>query len=173
MVEDQRFASTRPDVLVYSTDPLDADVTIAGPLDASLSVSTSGTDSDWVVKVIDAFPEDSAATASAPCEVKLGGYQMLVRGDVMRGKFRNSLARPEPFVPGRIARVEFELQDAFHTFRKGHRIMVQVQSTWPGAQAPRTSSTATRSSSSGAILPKTWGSCGRSSAATTARSPAP
>jgi uncharacterized protein len=130
MLQDQRFASTRTDVLVYQTDLLQSDVTVAGPVTASLSVSTSGTDSDWVVKVIDVFPDTLPDSAALACKTPLGGYQMLVRGDVMRGKFRNSLAVPEPFVPDRVAKVEFELQDLFHTFKQGHRIMVQVQSTW-------------------------------------------
>jgi putative CocE/NonD family hydrolase len=126
---DQRFAAARPDVLVYQTDVLENDVTIAGPMTAELFVSTSGTDSDWIVKLIDVYPDD--APDDSPNEgVKMGGYQMLVRGDIMRGKFRNSFEKPQPFVPGEITRVAFEMLDINHTFRKGHRIMVQVQSTW-------------------------------------------
>lgn len=126
MLEDQRFASRRPDVLSYETPVLDADVTLAGPIEVSLTVSTSGTDADWVVKLVDVFPDSLEGGADVP----LSGYQMLVRGDVIRGKFRNGLASPEPFGPNTPTVVAFTLQDAFHTFRKGHRIMVQVQSSW-------------------------------------------
>jgi hypothetical protein len=134
-VEDQRFAWTRPDVLVYESDALTEDVTVAGPITASLFVSTSGTDSDWIVKVIDVLPDTvSFAGRGAPQfdanEMKLHGYQMMVRGDVLRGKFRISLAKPEPFVPNQPTKIEFVLNDIFHTFKKGHRIMVQIQSTW-------------------------------------------
>ena len=129
-VEDQRFAGRRPDVVTYTSEVLREDITIAGPLAASLFVSTSGTDCDWIVKVIDVFPDTTSTPLYYPAWVKLGGYQMLVRGDVLRGKFRNSLARPEPFKPEVVTKVEFELQDAFHTFKKGHRIMVQIQSSW-------------------------------------------
>ena len=130
MLEDQRFAGRRPDVLSYATAVLEEDVRVAGPLTVSFYVSTSGTDSDWVVKVIDVFPPDTANPVSNPREVELGGYQMLVRGDVLRGKFRNSLAVPEPFAPGEATKIQFDLQDVFHTFKKDHQIMVQVQSTW-------------------------------------------
>ena len=126
---DQRFAAERADVLVYRTDPLEEDVTIAGPMTAELFVSTTGTDSDWIVKLIDVYPDD-APDDSPNEDVKMGGYQMLVRGDIMRGKFRNSFEKPEPFVPGEITEVAFEMLDINHTFRKGHRIMVQVQSSW-------------------------------------------
>jgi hypothetical protein len=130
MVEDQRFAATRSDVLVYQTPPLESGVTVAGPLKASLFVSTSGTDSDWIVKVIDVLPGSASKAGGSAGDARLAGYQMLVRGDVMRGKFRNSLSKPEAFVPGEVTRVEFVLQDVFHTFLQGHRIMVQIQSTW-------------------------------------------
>ncbi|HEY6951495.1 MAG TPA: CocE/NonD family hydrolase, partial [Bacteroidota bacterium] len=129
MDEDQRFASRRPDVLVYQTPVLDEDITIAGPISVNLVGSTSGTDCDWVVKVIDVFP-DTMRTPPNEQQTPLGGYQMLVRGDVLRGKFRNSLSNPEPFVPDKPTPVNYVLQDAFHTFGRGHRIMVQVQSTW-------------------------------------------
>jgi putative CocE/NonD family hydrolase len=129
-VADQRFAARRPDVLVYQTPPLDADVTLAGPLRAELTVSTSGTDSDWIVKLIDVYPADAPDPDPNPANVHLGGYQRLVRGDVMRGKFRDSLESPAPFRPDEPTAVAFTLQDIFHTFRTGHRIMVQVQSTW-------------------------------------------
>jgi len=128
MVEDQRFASRRPDVLVYQTDPLDADLTVAGPIDVEFVVSTSGTDCDWIVKVIDVFPDSGTGTPRG--RVRTGDYQMLVRGDVLRGKFRNSMSQPEPFVPNAATPLRFRLNDVFHTFPAGHRIMVQVQSTW-------------------------------------------
>ncbi|MDB4946027.1 MAG: Glutaryl-7-ACA acylase [Labilithrix sp.] len=121
MSEDQRFAGRRPDVLTYASRELTADVTLAGPLEADLWVSTTGTDADFVVKLIDAYPEENA---------ELPGYQQLVRGDVMRARFRESYERPVPFVPGQPARVKFTLPDVAHTFRPGHRILVQVQSSW-------------------------------------------
>ena len=130
MLADQRFASRRPDVLVYRTEPLTEDLTIAGPIQATLLVSTTGTDADWVVKLIDVYPDDSPDPVPNPNQVRMGGYQQMVRAEVMRGKFRNSLERPEPFAPGRPTRVAFPLPDAFHTFKKGHRVMVQVQSSW-------------------------------------------
>ncbi len=130
MLEDQRFAATRTDVLVYRTEPLAGNVTVAGPITANMFVSTSGTDSDWIVKVIDVFPDDTANPEPNPQNVKMGGYQMLVRGDVLRGKFRNSMSKPEPFVPGQVTKIEFVLQDVLHSFKAGHRIMIQVQSTW-------------------------------------------
>ncbi|MCB1100709.1 MAG: CocE/NonD family hydrolase, partial [Verrucomicrobiae bacterium] len=130
MLDDQRFASTRPDVLVYQTDVLEEDVTIAGPIAASLQVSTSGTDSDWIVKLIDVYSGDFPNPDPNPSGVEMGGYQQLVRGEAMRGKFRNSLETPEPFVPGEVTTVAYTLPDACHTFRRGHRIMVQIQSSW-------------------------------------------
>ena len=129
-IADQRFAAQRPDVLVYETDVLGEDVTWAGPICADLHVSTTGTDSDWIVKLIDVYPGDYPDPSPNPTGVRMGGYQQLVRGDVMRGKFRNSLEKPEPFVPGEPTVVKFRLNDVYHTFRSGHRIMVQVQSTW-------------------------------------------
>jgi putative CocE/NonD family hydrolase len=133
MLEDQRFASRRPDVLVYQTAPLTAPVTIAGPTKVQFTVSTSGTDADWIVKLIDVYPDDAGGPttrARGDNSVRLGGYQMLVRGDVLRGKFRNSIAHPEPFVSGAPTEISFTLQAAFHTFEPGHRIMIQVQSSW-------------------------------------------
>jgi putative CocE/NonD family hydrolase len=129
MVEDQRFASRRPDVLVYQSAPLAAPLTVAGPIDVAFHVSTSGTDCDWIVKVIDVLP-DAGEGATERARSLTGGYQMLVRGDVMRGKFRDSMSRPRPFVPDAVTPLRFRLNDVFHTFRPGHRIMVQVQSTW-------------------------------------------
>jgi putative CocE/NonD family hydrolase len=130
MTADQRFASRRPDVLVYETPELEEDVTIAGPIQAELFVSTTGTDSDWVVKLIDVYPNDYPDPNPNPTGVKMGGYQQLVRGDVMRGKFRDSFEKPEAFTPNKPTRVKFDLMDVCHTFRRGHRIMVQVQSSW-------------------------------------------
>ena len=130
MTADQRFASRRPDVISYRSAVLDRDVTIAGPIDVDLFVSTSGTDSDWIVKVIDVYPDDFPAPKENPQGVVMGGYEQLVRGDVMRGKFRNSFEQPEPFVPGQPTRVRFVLPDVCHTFRAGHRILVHVQSSW-------------------------------------------
>ncbi len=128
LAEDQRFAATRPDVLVFESEKLTDDVTLAGPIVASLQVSTTGTDADWVVKIIDVFPDDSAGVTRSG--VPLSGYQTLVRGDVFRGKFRKDFSKPIPFVPNEVTQVEFELRDALHCFKKGHRIMVQIQSTW-------------------------------------------
>jgi len=130
MVEDQRFAATRPDVLVYQTDALSEDVTLAGPITAELNISTTGTDADFVVKLIDVFPEKTPDPEPNPRDVKMGGFQMLVRGDVMRAKFRNSYERPEPIKPNQPTKVSFVLQDIHHTFLAGHKIMVQVQSSW-------------------------------------------
>jgi putative CocE/NonD family hydrolase len=129
-VEDQRFAASRPDVLVYTGEPLAEDLTIAGPVKAELYVSTTGTDADWVVKLIDVFPDDAPDPENNPMNIRMGGYQRLIRGDIIRGKFRNSFEKPEPFVPGKVTKVAFELPDVQHTFLKGHRIMVQVQSSW-------------------------------------------
>ena len=136
MTEDQRFAAQRPDVLVYETAPLAEDLTIAGPIKVSLNVSTTGTDSDFVVKVIDVYPGDypqPATPAGQPVPsnaVKMGGYQQLVRGEPFRGKFRNSFERPEAFTPGKPATINFAMPDVYHTFRKGHRVMIHVQSSW-------------------------------------------
>lgn len=130
MIADQRFATKRSDVLVYRSEELGQDVTIAGPIEVDLFVSTSGTDCDWVVKLIDVYPDDYPDPKENPKEVRMGGYEQLVRGDVMRGKFRNSLERPEPFQPDEPTRVRFTMPDTYHSFRAGHRIMVHVQSSW-------------------------------------------
>jgi uncharacterized protein len=129
-VHDQRFAASRPDVVVYETEPLEEDLTFAGPLTASLHVSTTGTDSDWVIKFIDVYAGDYPDPKPNPANVAMGGYQQLVRGDVLRGKFRNSFEKPEPFEPGKPATIKFEIPDIFHTFRRGHRVMIHVQSSW-------------------------------------------
>lgn len=126
MVEDQRFAASRTDVLVYETEVLDSNITIAGNLTADLYVSTSGTDADWVVKLIDVFPADSDSSGG----VIYSEYEMMVRGNILRGKFRESLENPIPFTPGEVTNIKFDLLDVNHTFKKGHRIMVQIQSSW-------------------------------------------
>jgi hypothetical protein len=130
MTDDQRFAARRPDVLVYQTDELTEDVTLAGPMVADLWVSTSGTDADWAVKLIDVFPPDTEDYEDIPDGRHMGGYQMMVRSEVIRGRFRNSYEHPEPFVPDQPTNVTLELLDVLHTFEAGHRIMVQIQSTW-------------------------------------------
>ena len=130
MLADQRFAWRRPDVLSYETEPLTEDVTIAGEIRARLFVSTTGTDADWVVKLIDVYPDDMPDPKPNPTGARFGGYQQLVRAEIMRGRYRNSFEKPQAFVPGKVTKVEVVLPDALHTFRKGHRIMVQVQSSW-------------------------------------------
>ncbi len=130
MIEDQRFAASRSDVLVYQTDPLQEDLTLAGPSIADLWVSTTGTDADFIVKLIDVFPDNSTHASPQGANVKMGDFQMLVRAEVLRGKFRNSFSKPEPFTPNKPAEVKFRLQDLQHTFKTGHRVMVQVQSSW-------------------------------------------
>jgi putative CocE/NonD family hydrolase len=136
MTDDQRFASRRTDVLTYETDILNEDLTLAGVVTADLKVSLSSTDADFVVKVIDVFPDDfkyesvqnNSHNGNKPYPV--GGYQMLVRGEIMRGKFRNSFSNPEPFKPNKIEEVKFDLPDVAHTFKEGHRLMIQIQSSW-------------------------------------------
>lgn len=135
MDDDQRFAARRPDVLVYETEILSSDLTLAGPVVADLKVKLSSTDADFVVKLIDVFPDNFSYDTSTCCkgpkpEVEMAGYQMLVRGEIMRGKFRNSFEKPEPFDPQKIETVNFTLPDVAHTFKKGHKLMIQVQSTW-------------------------------------------
>jgi len=130
MVEDQRFASTRPDVLVYQSDVLTEDITIAGPIIANLFVSVTGTDADWVVKLIDVYPANASDNKPNPCNVKMGDFQMLLAGEVFRSKYRSSYEEPEPLVPSKITKIEYDLRDRYHCFLKGHRIMVQVQSSW-------------------------------------------
>jgi hypothetical protein len=130
MVEDQRFAARRPDVLVYQTGELDADVTLAGRLVANLWASTEGTDADYVVKLIDVFPGNAPDPDPNPSGVRMGHFQMLVSGEVFRARYRRSFSQPEPMTPHRPERIEIDLRDKNHRFRKGHRIMVQVQSSW-------------------------------------------
>lgn len=137
MTDDQRFAARRPDVLTFQTDVLTEDLTLAGVVTADLKVSISGTDADFVVKLIDVYPDDFRYPGDIPQQGRtaggsypMGGYQMLVRGEIMRGKYRNSFETPVPFKPNRIETVKFDLPDVAHTFKKGHRLMIQVQSSW-------------------------------------------
>jgi putative CocE/NonD family hydrolase len=144
MVSDQRFAASRNDVLTFQTEVLQEDVTIVGPVSPRLFVSTTGSDSDWDVKLIDVYPPDypeskldgprpddrAKPTDVAPPTFIMGGYEQLVRGEPFRGKFRHSFEKPEPFTPNKVEEVTFAMQDVNHTFQRGHRIMVQIQSTW-------------------------------------------
>lgn len=130
MTDDQRFAARRPDVLVFETDVLAEDVTMAGDILAKLQVATTGTDADWIVKVVDVFPNDEPETKEVQPYLKMSNYHMMVRSEVMRGRFRNSFVNPEPFVANEKTPVNVKLQDVFHTFKKGHKIQIQVQSTW-------------------------------------------
>ena len=140
MVADQRFAATRPDVLVYQSEVLEEDVTIAGPVSPRLFVSTTGTDADWVVKLIDVYPNELDAAGGGrgdgpPRDVEapktvMAGYQQLLRGNPLRARYRNSFEKPEATVPGKVEAIKFDMPDVLHTFRRGHRIMVQVQSSW-------------------------------------------
>ena len=137
MTDDQRFAARRPDVIVFETEPLTEDLTLAGPLYANLYAAITGTDADFVVKLIDVFPNDFRYSDDVPQPNRsvggsypMAGYQMLVRGEVMRGRFRNSFEKPEAFTPNKVEQVRFYLPDIAHTFKKGHKIMVQIQSSW-------------------------------------------
>jgi len=130
MLDDQRFAGRRPDVKVYQTDTLTQDITLTGPVLADLFSSTTGTDADYVVKLIDVFPDNYPNPVPNPKNVTMAGYEMLVRGEIFRGRFRNSFENPEPFVPGKVTEIKYNLQDVAHTFKKGHRIMIQVQNSW-------------------------------------------
>ena len=137
MTDDQRFASRRPDVLTFETYPLEDDLTLAGVVSANLKVSITGTDADFVIKVIDVFPDDFKypgiqmnTSRNAGGDYPMDGYQMLVRGEIMRGKYRNSFITPESFKPGKIETVKFDLPDIAHTFKKGHKLMIQIQSSW-------------------------------------------
>lgn len=135
MTDDQRFASRRTDVLTFSSDALTEDITLGGPLVADLMTSISTTDADFVVKLIDVFPDefkyDEKIFGKGNGETyPMGGYQMLVRGEIMRGKFRNSFEKPEAFIPGKITEVKYTLPDVAHTFKKGHKLMIQIQSSW-------------------------------------------
>ncbi|UII21252.1 CocE/NonD family hydrolase [Fulvivirga ligni] len=130
MTDDQRHASKRPDVLTFKTDVLTEDVTLAGEILAKLKVALSTSDADFIVKLIDVYPDTAQANPVTPKNVTMAGYQQLVRHEVFRGRFRNSFAKPEPFTPGVAEDVTFPLQDILHTFKKGHKIMIQIHSTW-------------------------------------------
>jgi len=132
LVEDQRFAAQRPDVISFETDTLTQDLTLTGEIAANLLVSITGSDADFIVKVIDVWGDNDVLPAAGPNQrpTPMGGYQQMVRAEVFRGKFRNSFSKPEPFVKDKIEKVSFKLNEVAHTFKKGHRIMVQVQSSW-------------------------------------------
>ncbi len=132
MIEDQRFAARRPDVLVFQTEPLQNDITLAGPISVDLRIAMTGTDADFIVKLVDVLPDTTANRPAGPNQrsVTMSGYQRLVRADVIRGKFRTSMEKPVAFVPGQVTPVVYTLNDALHTFKKGHRLMIQVQSSW-------------------------------------------
>jgi len=148
MTEDQRFAAARPDVLAYQTEALTEDLTVAGNIKPELFVSSSGTDSDFVVKLIDVFPDDykypetgdklpngdpermKPPDSSAGCVFQPGGYEMLLRGEPFPARFRNSFERPVPLTPNTATKISFVMPGVVHTFKRGHRIMVQIQSTW-------------------------------------------
>jgi len=131
MTDDQRFAARRPDVLVFETAILDNDLTLSGDILAKLKVATTGTDADWIVKIIDVHPADTQSeNEDMQDHLKMSNYHLMVRSEVMRGKFRNSFSVPEPFIPNQITAVDIKLQDVFHTFKKGHKLQIQVQSTW-------------------------------------------
>ncbi len=130
VIEDQRFAANRPDVIVFESEPLTEDMVVAGPINAKLFASTTGTDADFIVKVIDVLPDSTKSPNPNPKGIQMAGYQRLVRAEVLRGKFRNSFEKPEPFKPGEVTEVKLQLPDVMHTFKKGHRLMVQVQHSW-------------------------------------------
>ena len=130
MIEDQSFVANREDVLVYETEVLTEDITLAGNIIADLKVSTSGTDADWIVKIIDVYPNTEGLVDEAKDKYAGKQYQQMVRSEVFRGRYRNSFEKPEPFIPNEVATVEIELLDVLHTFKKGHKIMIQVQSSW-------------------------------------------
>ena len=130
MTDDQRFASKRDDVLVFQSPPLESAMTVVGKINSHLKVSTSQSDADWIVKLIDVYPEDHPPIEGSGKAIDAGGFQQMVRSEVIRGRFRNSFEKPEPFEPNKVETVNLTLQDVSHTFKPGHRIMVQVQSTW-------------------------------------------
>jgi putative CocE/NonD family hydrolase len=135
--DDQRFASRRPDVLTFQTAPLREDLSLAGPVGVDLSASVSTTDADFVVKLIDVFPDtlsyndiDIYAEEDPAASYPMGGYQMLVRGEILRGRFRKGLDDPQPFTPGKVEEIRYAMPDVAHIFKKGHRLMIQIQSSW-------------------------------------------
>ncbi len=130
MSDDQRNASRRPDVLTFETDTLNNELTIAGEILPKLKVAISTTDADFIVKLVDVYPDNTPNYAGNASNIIMGGYQQLVRSEVFRGRFRESFEKPKPFVPGQITDVDVPLEDVLHTFKKGHKIMIQIQSTW-------------------------------------------
>ena len=131
MTDDQRFAARRPDVLVFETDVLIEDLTLVGDIMAKLNVATTGTAADWIVKIIDVHPHDlKNDNKEMQSHLKLSNYHMMIRSEVMRGRFRNDFSKPEPFVSNKKTVVNIKLQDVFHTIKKGHKLQIQVQSTW-------------------------------------------
>ena len=130
MTADQRFASSRPDVLAYQSSPLDSSITIAGPLQAKLFVSSSGSDADWIVKLIDVYPDTCTQQPAQKNGPPLAGYQQLVRAEIMRSKFRNSYEKPQALIPNKVTKITVPMQDVLHTFKAGHRMMIQIQSSW-------------------------------------------
>jgi hypothetical protein len=130
MTDDQRFAARRPDVLVYETEVLEEDLTLAGEVLAKLQVATTGTAADWIVKVVDVFPPDAEDFEETQDYLSMSNYHMMVRSEVIRGRFRNSFSNPEPFEPNKKTEVNLQLQDVHHTFKKGHKLQIQVQSSW-------------------------------------------
>jgi uncharacterized protein len=130
MIEDQRFAAKRPDVLVYKTEVLNQDLTVTGRLKADIFISSTGTDADLVVKIIDVIPDIDTDRNSNLEKSGLAEIERLVRAEVFRCKFRNSYEKPQPLLPGQPSEIAFSLNDIAHTFKKGHRIMVQIQSSW-------------------------------------------
>lgn len=130
MTDDQRFAAAREDVLVYETPVLESDLTLVGDIMAKLQVATTGTSADWIVKVIDVYPDNVPNTEETEEGVQMAGYHQMVRSEVMRGRFRRSFENPQPFEPGKMDEVFIKLQDVLHTFKKGHKLQIQVQSTW-------------------------------------------
>ncbi|MEM9647732.1 MAG: CocE/NonD family hydrolase [Bacteroidota bacterium] len=130
MTDDQRFAARRSDVLVFETEVMEEDYTLAGDILAKLKVATTGTAADWIVKIIDVHPSNTETNEEMQDHLKMGNYHLMVRSEVLRGRFRNSFSKPEPFVPNQKTAVDIKLQDVFHTIKKGHKLQVQVQSTW-------------------------------------------
>jgi hypothetical protein len=130
MTDDQRFAARRPDVLMYETPVLEEDMSLVGEIEAHLKVATTGTDADWIVKIIDVYPADAEDYEETQDHLKMSNYYMMVRSEVLRGRFRNSFEKPEAFEPNKKTNVNFQLQDVNHTFKKGHKFQIQIQSTW-------------------------------------------
>ena len=130
MTDDQRFAARRPDVLVFETEVLTEDITMAGEIEAKLNVATTGTDADWVLKVVDVYPADAEDTEEVQDHLKMSNYHMMVRSEVLPARFRNGFEKAEASVQNQKTDIDFTLQGIYHTFKKGHKIQIQVQSTW-------------------------------------------